>query len=62
MIQIKNLKKSFRTEEVETLALNNVNLKVEEVGIRRHYGPVGLRQVYFVEHHWYVGQPYRRQL
>ena len=29
MITIQNLKKSFRTEEVETLALNNVNLKVE---------------------------------
>ena len=28
MIQINNLKKSFRTEEVETLALNNVTLKV----------------------------------
>ena len=30
MIQIEKLKKSFKTEEVETLALNNVNLKVEE--------------------------------
>lgn len=30
MIKITDLKKSFRTEEVETLALNGVNLKVEE--------------------------------
>lgn len=41
MIQIQNLKKSFRTEEVETLALNKVNLNVEDgeyVGIM---GPSG---------------------
>ena len=30
MIQIKNLKKSFRTEDIETLALNEVNLHVKE--------------------------------
>ena len=41
MIQIKNLKKSFRTEEVETLALNNVNLKVEEGEFVAIMGPSG---------------------
>ncbi|MCK8523165.1 ABC transporter ATP-binding protein [Aquimarina sp. D1M17] len=41
MIQIKNLKKSFRTEEVETLALNNVNLNVEEGEFVAVMGPSG---------------------
>ncbi len=41
MIQIKNLKKSFRTEEVETLALNNVNLTVEQGEFVAVMGPSG---------------------
>lgn len=41
MIQIENLKKSFRTEEVETLALNNVSLKVEEGEFVAIMGPSG---------------------
>ncbi|AXT61662.1 ABC transporter ATP-binding protein [Aquimarina sp. AD10] len=41
MIQIENLKKSFRTEEVETLALNSVNLKVEEGEFVAIMGPSG---------------------
>lgn len=30
MIQTENLSKSFRTEEVETIALNNVSFNVED--------------------------------
>ncbi|WP_109301833.1 ABC transporter ATP-binding protein [Aquimarina sp. AU474] len=41
MIQIENLKKSFRTEEVETLALNNVNLKVGDGEFVAIMGPSG---------------------
>lgn len=41
MIQIKNLKKSFRTEEVETLALNKVNLNVGEGEFVAIMGPSG---------------------
>ncbi|NAS31876.1 ATP-binding cassette domain-containing protein [Flavobacteriaceae bacterium R38] len=41
MIQIKNLKKSFRTEEVETLALNNVDLHVKENEFVAIMGPSG---------------------
>ena len=39
MITIQNLKKSFKTEEVETLALNNVNLKVESGEFTAIMGP-----------------------
>lgn len=41
MIQIQDLKKSFRTEEVETLALNKVNLKVAEGEFVAIMGPSG---------------------
>jgi len=41
MIQIKDLKKSFRTEEVETLALNGVNLTVENGEFVAIMGPSG---------------------
>ncbi len=41
MIQIQNLKKSFRTEEVETLALNKVNLNVEDGEFVGIMGPSG---------------------
>lgn len=41
MIRIENLVKSFRTEEVETLALNNVNFKVETGEFVAIMGPSG---------------------
>lgn len=41
MIQIKNLKKSFRTQEIETLALKNVNLRVEAAEFAAIMGPSG---------------------
>ncbi|WP_166968064.1 ABC transporter ATP-binding protein [Yeosuana marina] len=41
MIVIKDLKKSFKTEEVETLALQKVNLKVKESEFVAVMGPSG---------------------
>ncbi len=41
MIQLQNIKRSFRTEEVETLALNNVNLHVETGEFVAIMGPSG---------------------
>jgi len=45
MINIQNLKKSFETEEVETLALNNVNLEVEEGEFVAIMGAFWLRKI-----------------
>ena len=41
MIKIENLSKSFRTEEVETIALNNVSLEVNEGEFIAIMGPSG---------------------
>ncbi|WP_010182193.1 ABC transporter ATP-binding protein [Aquimarina agarilytica] len=41
MIQIKQVTKSFRTEEVETLALNNIDLHVKEGEFAAIMGPSG---------------------
>ncbi|MGB5169985.1 ABC transporter ATP-binding protein [Eudoraea sp.] len=41
MIKIKNLKKSFRTEEVETLALNNVAMDISDGEFVAIMGPSG---------------------
>lgn len=41
MIHIQDLKKSFKTEEVETLALNGISLKVEESEFAAIMGPSG---------------------
>jgi len=41
MIEIKNLKKIYKTEEVETTALNNISLKVEEGEFVSIMGPSG---------------------
>ncbi|SEO94509.1 putative ABC transport system ATP-binding protein [Flavobacterium sp. CF108] len=41
MIKIKNLKKSFRTEDIETLALNDINLNVAEGEFLAIMGPSG---------------------
>ena len=41
MIKIENLSKVFRTEEVETVALNNVNMQVNEGEFVAIMGPSG---------------------
>ena len=32
MLKVENLKKVFRTEEIETIALNGVTFEVKEIG------------------------------
>jgi len=41
MIKIENLKKTFRTEDVETLALNNINLNIKTGEFIAIMGPSG---------------------
>ncbi|MCP4724874.1 MAG: ATP-binding cassette domain-containing protein, partial [bacterium] len=41
MIQTKDLQKIYRTEEVETTALNNVNLNIEKNEFVAVMGPSG---------------------
>ena len=41
MIKVENLSKSFRTEEVETIALNNVSFQVEDKEFVAILGPSG---------------------
>ena len=41
MIQIKNLSKNFRTEEVETIALNGISMEVKKGEFIAIMGPSG---------------------
>ena len=41
MIKIQNLNKSFKTQEVETLALNNISFKVDNAEFTAIMGPSG---------------------
>ena len=41
MIKIENLVKTFRTSEIETIALNNVSLEVEDKEFVAIMGPSG---------------------
>ena len=43
MIKIEGLSKFFRTEEVETIALNKVSLEVKDGEVRRCHGTFRLR-------------------
>ena len=42
MIKTENLQKVFRTDEVETWALNNVSIEVKKGEVRRYYGTFGM--------------------
>ena len=52
MIQIENLSKVFRTSEVETIALNHVNIEVKEGEFVAIMGPSGCGKSTFF--HLYV--------
>ena len=45
MLKVEELCKSFRTEEVETIALNKVSFEVHEGRIRRRHGSIRMRQI-----------------
>ena len=55
MIKTVNLQKVYRTEEVETTALRNVNLEISEGEFVAVMGPLGLRQIHASERAGAVG-------
>ena len=60
MIETDDISKVFRTSEVETVALDHVNLDVKGGRVCSHYGAVRLRQVHLAEYSGSAGQSYRR--
>ncbi len=57
MIRTENLTKTFRTEEIETMALNKVNLQIAKGEFVAIMGAFGLRKINLVKHFRLVGQP-----
>lgn len=55
MIQIENISKVFRTTEVETVALNHVNLEVKQGEFCCYHGAFGLWKIHFVEYSGFIG-------
>lgn len=55
MIKLTGINKIYRTNEIETLALENVNLDVAK-GVCQHYGSFRLRQVYLAEYYGAAGR------
>ena len=49
MITLTSLSKIYRTDEIETVALANVNLRPRRIS--KHYGAVRMWQIYFVEYY-----------
>ena len=49
MIRLANIEKVYRTEQIETVALANVNLDVARRRVRLHHGALGLRQEHAAE-------------
>ena len=43
MITVTNLSKIFRTEEIETTALNGVSFEIKDGRIRSHHGSIWMR-------------------
>ena len=50
MIKITDLEKVYRTEEVETIALNKLSIEVKEGEFLCCDGPIRLRQINPVKH------------
>ena len=62
MITLKKLKKVYRTTEVETTALRDMDLEVRKGRVRRRHGAVGLRQVHLSQHRGHAGPPVFRRI
>ena len=62
MITLKHLAKVYRTDEVETTALRDINLDVRDGRVRGRDGTVGLRQVHLPQHRGHARQPSARRI
>ncbi len=62
MIKTEKLTKLFATEEVQTKALNEVTLQVEQRGVCCYNGSFGMRQVNVAEYSGHVGFSHFRLL
>lgn len=62
MIKTENLQKVFRTDEVETWALNNVSIEVKEGEFVAIMGPSRLWKIYLAEYLGIAGQSHGRQV
>lgn len=60
MIKLTGINKIYRTNEIETVALENVNLEVNKGEFLSIMGPFRLRQIYFTEHYGPAGCAYQR--
>ena len=60
MIKTINLQKIFKTEEVETWALNNVSIEVKQGEFVAIMGPSGCGKVNIAQYSWVIGQSDRR--
>jgi putative ABC transport system ATP-binding protein len=58
MIKLRNLEKVYTTEEVETTALNNINLEIKEGEFVAIMGPSGCGKSTLVKHPRIVGQSF----
>src|SRR3569832_2629776 len=62
MIKLKNLEKVYRTTDVETTALRDINLDVAAGEFVAVMGAFGLRQVDVPHHRRHAGQSLRRRI
>ena len=60
MIKLKNIEKVYRTDTIETLALNDINLDVAQGEFLVNYGFFGLRKINAFEHHGLARRTYER--
>ena len=59
MIKLTEINKIYRTNEIETVALENVNLEVEKGEFLKYYGTFRLRKIYVAEYYRLAGCPYK---